>query len=127
MSMKNVPFYEEITEFVIALNQELERRGLKYGLAAEHAHSCCVLLASERFHVDGKWHTRINYDRFFDLLEKEKADGTPFTPEDYMRDTEEWALWGNGGFDPADERVYKKGKNKNKNQVTEATEVATES
>lgn len=127
LSMKNVPFYEEITEFVIALNQELERRGLKYGLAAEHAHSCCVLLASERFHVDGKWHTRINYDRFFDLLEKEKADGTPFTPEDYMRDTEEWALWGNGGFDPADERVYKKGKNKNKNQVTEATEVATES
>ncbi|KAI9869590.1 MAG: hypothetical protein M1830_005320 [Pleopsidium flavum] len=26
--------------------------------------------------------------------------------------TPEWALWGNGGFDPADERVYRKGKNK---------------
>lgn len=114
LTMKNVPFYEEITEFVIALNQELERRGLKYGLAAEHAHSCCVLLASDRFYVDGKWHSRINYDRFFELLEREQADGMPFTPEDYIRETEEWALWGNGGFDPNDERVYKKGKNKNK-------------
>lgn len=112
LTMKNVPFYEEITEFVAALDQELERRGLKYGLAAEHAHSCCVLLASERFNIDGKWHTRIDYDRFFELLEKEKADGTPFAPEDYTRETEEWALWGNGGFDPNDERVYRKRRNK---------------
>lgn len=112
LTMKNVPFYEEITDFVLALNKELERRGLKYGLAAEHAHSCCVLLASERFHVNGKWHTRIDYNRFFDLLEREQADGTPFTPEEYMKETEEWALWGNGGFDPSDERVYRKRKNK---------------
>ena len=112
LTMQNVPFYEEITTFVVALNEELERRGLGYGLAAEHAHSCCVLLASNRFHVNGKWHTRINYERFFQLLEKEKADGTSFTPEDYMRETEEWALWGNGGFNPEDERVHRKGKNK---------------
>ncbi|KAK1149719.1 Fe-S oxidoreductase [Aspergillus melleus] len=112
LTMQNVPFYEEIAAFVVALNKELERRGLKYGIAAEHAHSCCVLIASERFHVNGKWHSRIDYDRFFELLEKEKADGTSFTPEDYMRETEEWAQWGNGGFDPNDERVYKKGKNK---------------
>lgn len=24
--------------------------------------------------------------------------------------TPEWANWGNGGFDPSDERVYRKGK-----------------
>ncbi|KAA8651241.1 hypothetical protein EYZ11_009596 [Aspergillus tanneri] len=112
LTMQNVPFYEEVTAFVVALNKELERRGLQYGIAAEHAHSCCVLIASERFHVNGKWHSRIDYDRFFELLEKEKADGTSFSPEDYMRETEEWAQWGNGGFDPNDERVYKKGKNK---------------
>ena len=110
LTMQNVPFYEEISAFVVALNAELERRGLKYGLAAEHAHSCCVLIASERFYVNGKWHTRIDYDRFFDLLEKEKKEGIPFTPEDYMRETEEWAYWGNGGFDPNDERVYRKKK-----------------
>ncbi|KAE8356927.1 hypothetical protein BDV28DRAFT_125929, partial [Aspergillus coremiiformis] len=112
LTMQNVPFYEEIQEFVVALDKELGRRGLDYGIAAEHAHSCCVLLASTRFHVNGKWHSRIDYDRFFELLEKEKADGTSFRPEDYMRETEEWALWGNGGFDPNDQRVYKKGKKK---------------
>ncbi|KAJ5239000.1 Fe-S oxidoreductase [Penicillium chermesinum] len=114
LTMQNVPFYEEITSFVVALNAELERRGLGYGIAAEHAHSCCVLLASDRFHVNGKWHTRIDYERFFELLEREEADGTSFTPEDYMRETEEWALWGRGGFDPNDERVYRKGRNKGK-------------
>ncbi|KAL4982686.1 hypothetical protein BDW68DRAFT_170409 [Aspergillus falconensis] len=110
LTMKNVPFYEEIAEFVVQLNAELERRGLDYGIAAEHAHSCCVLIASSRFRVNGKWHSRIDYPRFFELLEKEKADGTSFRPEDYMKETEEWALWGNGGFDPNDERVFKKGK-----------------
>lgn len=112
LTMKNVPFYEEVAEFVVALNNELQKRGLKYGITAEHAHSCCVLLASERFLINGKWHTRINYDRFFELLEKEKRDGTSFRPEDYTMETEEWALWGNGGFDPNDERVYRKGRNK---------------
>lgn len=119
LTMQNVPFYEEIQEFVVSLNKELERRGLDYGIAAEHAHSCCVLLASTRFHVNGKWHSRIDYDRFFELLEKEKADGTSFRPEDYMRETEEWALWGNGGFDPNDQRVHKKGKKKALQAATE--------
>ncbi|KAK2799090.1 hypothetical protein FQN50_008596 [Emmonsiellopsis sp. PD_5] len=114
LTMENVPFYEEVVTFVVALNAELDRRGLGYGIAAEHSHSCCILLASNRFYVNGQWHTRINYDRFFELLEKEKNDGTPFKPEDYMRETEEWALWGNGGFDPNDTRVYTKGKNKGK-------------
>lgn len=110
LTMKNVPFYEEVAAFVVALNDELQRRGLKYGIAAEHAHSCCMLIASERFLVNGRWHTRINYDRFFELLEREKSEGISFSPEDYMAETEEWALWGNGGFDPNDERVYRKGR-----------------
>ncbi|EEQ30031.1 Fe-S oxidoreductase [Microsporum canis] len=114
LTMQNVPFYHEIVAFVVALNEELARRGLAYGISAEHAHSCCILLASNRFLVNGKWHTRINYERFFELLEHEKRTGDSFTPEDYMRETEEWALWGNGGFDPSDQRVHTKGKNKGK-------------
>ncbi|KAL4886701.1 radical SAM superfamily-domain-containing protein [Aspergillus karnatakaensis] len=114
LTMQNVPFYEEIAAFVVSLNDELKRRGLDYGIAAEHAHSCCVLIASSRFNVNGKWHSRIDYPRFFELLEREKADGTSFRPEDYMRETEEWALWGNGGFDPNDERVHNKGKYRGK-------------
>ena len=109
LTMQNVPFYEEVCAFVEALNASLAARGLDYGIAAEHAHSCCILIASTRFRVNGKWHTRIGYEKFFKCLES----GKPFTPEDYMGDeTPEWATWGQGGFDPRDERVYRKGKNK---------------
>ena len=109
LTMQNVPFYDEITAFVEALNAALERRGLKYGIAAEHTHSCCVLIASKRFYVEGKWHTLIDYEKFSECLES----GKEFSPEDYMGPpTPEWATWGKGGFDPADERVDRKGRPK---------------
>jgi len=109
LTMQNVPFYDEVTAFVEALDAALERRGLGYGIAAEHAHSCCVLIASRRFFVEGKWHTLIDYERFFECLES----GEEFSPEDYMGSpTPEWATWGRGGFDPADERVDRKGRPK---------------
>ena len=39
--------------------------GGEYGLACEHAHSCCILLARKnRFHRGGAWHTWIDYERF---------------------------------------------------------------
>ncbi|KAG8527493.1 uncharacterized protein KY384_007645 [Bacidia gigantensis] len=107
LTMQNVPFYEEIVAFVEALNVALERRGLDYGIAAEHAHSCCALIASRRFFVEGKWHTLIDYEKFFELWQK----GRKFSPEDYMGPpTPEWANWGNGGFDPRDQRVDRKGR-----------------
>jgi len=109
LTMQNVPFYEEVSAFVVALNDELQRRGLGYGIAAEHSHSCCVLIASERFRKAGKWHTLIGYEKFFKCLES----GQEFRPEDYMGEpTPEWALWGRGGFDPRDERVDRKGRKK---------------
>lgn len=115
LSMANVPFYEEVTAFVLALEAALKRRGLEYGVAAEHAHSCCVLLADRtRFWRDSgdgdqRWHTLIDYARFFECLES----GDSFGPEDYIgMPTPEWALWGNGGFDPRDQRVDKKGRPK---------------
>ena len=110
LTMSNVPFYWEVCDFVRALERRLKEKGLQYGIAAEHAHSCCVLIASERFRVDGKWHTHIDYQRFFELLEERGPDGE-WTPEDYMGPpTPEWALWGNGGFDPRDDRVDRKGR-----------------
>jgi tRNA wybutosine-synthesizing protein 1 len=110
LTMANVPFYREVCDFVVALEKALRKRGLAYGIAAEHAHSCCILLASERFKVEGKWHTLIDYERFFELLEEKGPDGE-FSPEDYMGPpTPEWATWGNGGFDPRDQRVDKKGR-----------------
>ncbi|KAI4148775.1 MAG: hypothetical protein LQ340_004937, partial [Diploschistes diacapsis] len=107
LTMANVPFYEEVCEFVLALHAELRRRGLGYGIAAEHKHSCCALLASERFRIGGEWRTLIDYGRYFELLEA----GAEFGPEDYAgAKTPEWALWGRGGFDPRDLRVDRKGR-----------------
>ena len=108
LTMQNVPFYEEVVTFVKALSVALAKRGLEYGIAAEHEHSCCILLASNRFLIGGKWHTIIDYIRFFELLES----GQDFAPEDYCSETPEWALWGNGGFDPRDQRVDRKGRPK---------------
>ncbi|KAK0875542.1 Fe-S oxidoreductase [Friedmanniomyces endolithicus] len=118
LSMGNVPFYEEVQAFVLSLEAALLRRGLEYGIAAEHAHSCCVLLADRgRFfkRAEGdeggerKWHTLIDYAAFFRCLESGKA----FGPEDYIGEpTPEWAAWDRGGFDPRDERVDRKGRPK---------------
>jgi tRNA wybutosine-synthesizing protein 1 len=114
LTMQNVPFYEEVVAFTEALDKALAKRGLEYGIAAEHAHSCCILLASKRFEIGGKWQTRIDYHRFFELLDA----GEEFRPEDYCAETPEWALWGNGGFDPRDERVDRKGRPKQDNVIT---------
>lgn len=110
LSMQNVPFYEEVQGFVLALERELVSRGLDYGIGAEHAHSCCILLAErKRYFQRGKWRTLIDYDRFFELVE----DGGKFGPQDYVGgETAEWAAWGKGGFDPRDERVDRKGRPK---------------
>ncbi|KAI1007776.1 hypothetical protein K3495_g459 [Podosphaera aphanis] len=108
-SNKCVFCWRHVCAFVEALSAELTARNLGYGIAAEHAHSCCVLIASERFRVQGKWHTRIDYQKFFQCLES----GAPFSPEDYMGpETPEWATWGRGGFDPRDDRVDRKGRKK---------------
>jgi tRNA wybutosine-synthesizing protein 1 len=120
LTMQNVPFYEEVVAFVEALDAALARRGLGYGIAAEHAHSCCVLLASKRFLIDRRWNTIIDYGRFFELLGREEE----FKPEDYCLPTPEWAHWGRGGFDPADERVDRKGRPKLVEVVHHAGRVA---
>ncbi|ANB15237.1 Tyw1p [Sugiyamaella lignohabitans] len=107
LTMQNVPFYEEVKAFVENLNASLAARGLEYDIAAEHAHSCCILIAQKRFKIDGVWHTAINYDKFFSLLES--GDET-FTPMDYIAPTPQWAQYGSdeGGFNPDDTRFSRK-------------------
>lgn len=110
LTMQNIPFYEECTSFVKEFAAELQRRGLGYDVAAEHAHSNCILIASTKFKINGEWYTHIDFDKFFELLNSGKA----FNPMDYIAKTPEWALFGNGGFAPGDTRVYRKGKKKTK-------------
>ncbi|KAK9470677.1 Tyw1p [Dipodascopsis tothii] len=108
LTMQNVPFYEEVLEFVEALTAALKRRGMDYDIAAEHGHSCCVLIAHRRFFIDGEWHTHIDYARFFELLES----GAAFGPMDYTAPTPAFAQYGSAekGFNPDDERVVRKSK-----------------
>nr|KJB14497.1 hypothetical protein B456_002G128000 [Gossypium raimondii] len=103
LTMENVPWHSDVRAFSEAL--ALKSEG-EYEVACEHAHSCCVLLAkTEKFKVNGQWHTWIDYEKFHDLV----ALGRPFDSEDYMALTPSWAVYGaeEGGFDP-DQSRYKK-------------------
>lgn len=106
LTMQNIPFYEECVLFVKKLNEELVNRGLNYGLAAEHSHSCCFLIASRKFYINDKWFTHIDYDKFFKLWNS----GESFDSMDYISETPDWAYFGSkeGGFNPADTRYNRK-------------------
>lgn len=131
LTMQNVPYHEDVKRFGEALcvarakhneassgasaagaeegKEELTGgtpRSAEYGLACEHAHSCCVLLArKDTYLVDGEWRTWIDYEKFQDLV----ATGEPFGAEEYTLPTPSWSVWGaeEGGFDPGETRVRK--------------------
>ncbi|XP_010428527.1 PREDICTED: S-adenosyl-L-methionine-dependent tRNA 4-demethylwyosine synthase [Camelina sativa] len=103
LTMENVPWHADVKAFSEALS--VKSKG-EYEVACEHAHSCCVLLGrTEKFKLNGKWFTWIDYEKFHDLV----ASGEPFTSTDYMAETPSWAVYGaeEGGFDPEQLR-YKK-------------------
>lgn len=106
LTMQNIPFYEECKKFVELLSSELQSRGHDYQIAAEHAHSCCILIAHSKFKINNKWHTHIDYPRFFELLES----GEEFQDMDYVKETPEWAVWGSeeAGFNPNDTKFDRK-------------------
>jgi hypothetical protein len=123
----------DVVEYCEAIANTIRQRGvidIKYSIATEHEHSCCVLLAREdKFLIKGRWHTWIDYDKFNLLIDqyneaeaakaaanetKENSanltDDLPFsfTSTDYMVETPEWAVYKNNlntkGFDPEESR-----------------------
>lgn len=118
LTMQNIPFYEECRQFVEKLVAELKARGLTYELAAEHAHSCCILIAHTKFKINDVWHTHIDYPRFFELLES----GEDFCDMDYVKETPAWAVWGSeeAGFNPEDTRYDRKAEKAKKREAREA-------
>jgi tRNA wybutosine-synthesizing protein 1 len=122
LTMKNVPWHEEVRAYALAILAARPEMGELYGFACEHVHSCCVLLAHKKFLKGGQWHTWINYDRFHELV----AAGKPFTSEDYMAPTPHWAVPGaeEAGFDPIETRVKKRGANSNARQLAAAAALA---
>ncbi|SCN44690.1 tRNA-YW synthesizing protein, putative [Plasmodium malariae] len=113
LTMKNIPWHEEVYQFAFHLINSKQVLSDIYEITCEHKHSCSILIAKRVFKINNKWCTWINYEKFH-LLVKEKKD---FTAIDYCLETPSWALIGapERGFNPADQRVYTKGKNKVKN------------
>ncbi|GAX81924.1 hypothetical protein CEUSTIGMA_g9352.t1 [Chlamydomonas eustigma] len=110
LTMQNVPYHVDVREFGQAI---CNARNGEYGLACEHAHSCCILLArTDRFLIDGRWHTWIDYEKFQQLV----RSGKSFTTQDYLAETPAWAEYGSNeaGFDPIQQRVKKERKHPGK-------------
>jgi tRNA wybutosine-synthesizing protein 1 len=107
LTMGNVPFYEEVRQFCLDLCKILGDD--RYGLACEHVHSCCVLIADRKFHIEGKWHTWIDYPKFQQLIESGDKN---FSSLDYIAPTPDWAVFGDEreGFDPQETRFRRKQK-----------------
>lgn len=108
LTMENVPWHSDVKAFSEAL--ALRSQG-EYEVACEHVHSCCVLLAKiDKFKVNGKWFTWIDYEKFHSLVASRK----PFSSVDYMAATPSWAVYGaeEGGFDPGQSRYKKERRHK---------------
>lgn len=106
LTMKNVPWHEEILHFVSLLTEMLP----DYGVACEHEHSNCVLIADKKFKINDKWNTWIDYSRFHELYQEYRGTGAAFTALDYVSETPSWAVIGSKerGFDPAETRWRRK-------------------
>jgi len=109
LTMQNVPWHEEVIQFGHALCAKVaELMGEdEYGLATEHAHSCCICIAKKRFYINDQWHTWIDYDKFHQLV----MAGDKFCAMDYLAPTPSWAVFGapEGGFAPYEKRHKRKG------------------
>eukprot|EP00051_Salpingoeca_urceolata_P020935 m.321305 g.321305 ORF g.321305 m.321305 type:complete len:769 (+) comp19708_c16_seq1:128-2434(+) len=98
LTMGNVPWHNEVTDFV----DQLAARLPDYEVACEHEHSNCLLIAHKKFLIGGVWHTWIDYDKFHEMV----GSGRKFVTADYMAPTPEWAVRGHParGFDPVETR-----------------------
>ena len=102
LSMANVPYHEEVLDFAGRVAAELAP---DYELAAEHMHSCCVLLAHRRFRSaeTGAWRTWIDQERFLSLV----SQGGAAEALEYSTETPAWAVFGSAerGVAPGEKRV----------------------
>ncbi|MBN1385482.1 4-demethylwyosine synthase TYW1 [Candidatus Woesearchaeota archaeon] len=79
LKLENMPYHHEVMEFTKKLIEYLP----DYEIASEHEPSRVVCLAKKKFKKDGRWHTWIDFKRFFHLIEagEEAADYNRLMPE----------------------------------------------
>jgi tRNA wybutosine-synthesizing protein 1 len=66
----------------------------EYDFASEQKHSNSILLAHNKFKIDGEWYTFIDYEKFHELVQKYEKNGIMFSSMDYIAKTPSWALYG---------------------------------
>jgi len=79
LDKSSMPNHKEILEFSEKLNQFLP----DYGLVSEHTSSRVVLLAKNKFKINGKWHTWIDFQKYNQLVN----NNGEFSTEDYLKQT----------------------------------------
>ncbi|EAN76567.1 radical SAM domain protein, putative [Trypanosoma brucei brucei TREU927] len=101
LRMKNVPTWEGLKTYAARLCETI-LDGKEYSVASVHEHSGCILLAQNRFKVDGVWHTWIDFDKF-NAMVLDPAVRPRIVADGYLRPTPDWALPDSqsAGFDPA--------------------------
>lgn len=112
LTMQNVPWHEEVCEYAEAIAYRLNERGIspvRYSVATEHQHSCCILLAREdKYKPNGIWHTWIDYPKYDELIQQYYSSNGEykFSGTDYMLPTPDWAIYKSKerGFDPNEQR-----------------------
>ena len=108
ITMTSVPFHADVVAFALEVAAAAHAAGAgDYGLACEHSHSCCTLLArKDRYLRADGWYTHIDYDKFNALV---TSGATDFCAADYAAKTPDWAVSGasEGGFDPEQLRFRK--------------------
>ncbi|CAC9695996.1 tRNA-YW synthesizing protein, putative [Plasmodium sp. DRC-Itaito] len=114
LTMKNIPWHEEVYQFAWNLINKKKSLSDIYEISCEHKHSCSILIAKKIFKINNKWNTWIDYEKFQQLIKNKEK----FNALDYSVQTPDWAIYGSqeSGFSPCEKRVYTKGKYKNKNQ-----------
>ena len=118
LTMENVPWHKDVCIYGEAICQLIRKRGVidfNYSIATEHEHSCCILIAREdKFKIEGRWHTWIDYEKFADLITEYYDSGgkKTFNSSHYLAPTPEWSLYKSNeqGFDPVDKRHRRKTK-----------------
>lgn len=100
LTMENVPWHQEVVDFGSQLLTHLADDS--YELACEHSHSNCVLIANTKFKINNKWHTWIDYEKYFELIRVQADTKQEFSSLDYAAESPSWAIFGSEeeGFDP---------------------------
>jgi tRNA wybutosine-synthesizing protein 1 len=79
LQKNNMPYHEDI----VVYSKELLKYLPNYEIVSEHIASRVTLLAKKEFKKNNKWHTWIDFNKFFSLVNS----GKEFTTQDYLKET----------------------------------------